>query len=292
MRRLAVLALIGLSGGWVFGQVPPAEVELLREFLDGLRQAGEQEQRADEGHAEARVDPANPQASLARVLRTRIAEIRLDNAPLGIALETVAEAVGINLVVRWNVLEAAGVERDTAIRLRVRNLPLETILWLILQEAAPIDLELAYRFGPDLILISTAEDFGSQMMVRVYDVAELVFPRSDQATLFIGETRDYVRSVEPYVGGSVGMPRPIIGRYEGGIYQGIYGAWMTDGITPREHEQRMRELIHLITTTVAPESWAVNGGSGTIVPFRDRLVVRNSPLVHQQIGRPLKKPDE
>jgi hypothetical protein len=55
---------------------------------------------------------------------------------------------------------------------------------------------------------------------------------------------------------------------------------------PNEQQRRLRELIALITTSLEPESWAANGGSGTIVPFRDRLIVRNSPFVHQQLGGP------
>lgn len=47
------------------------------------------------------------------------------------------------------------------------------------------------------------------------------------------------------------------------------------------------QLIDLIQNTIAPESWAVNGGLGTISFYGNPLyvlVVRNTSEVHQQIG--------
>ncbi|MEX0718462.1 MAG: hypothetical protein WD066_17850 [Planctomycetaceae bacterium] len=46
------------------------------------------------------------------------------------------------------------------------------------------------------------------------------------------------------------------------------------------------ELIDLIETTVAPDTWAVNGGQGTISYWRPgmALVIRQTGEVHHQIG--------
>ncbi|MFQ5734268.1 MAG: hypothetical protein ACE5KM_20210 [Planctomycetaceae bacterium] len=50
---------------------------------------------------------------------------------------------------------------------------------------------------------------------------------------------------------------------------------------------RAAQLIDLIRNTIAPESWAVNGGLGTISFYGSPLyvlVVRNTSEVHHQIG--------
>jgi hypothetical protein len=49
---------------------------------------------------------------------------------------------------------------------------------------------------------------------------------------------------------------------------------------------RAQELIDLIQSTIAPESWAVNGGRGTIVFYSplNVLVIRQTAEVHHQIG--------
>ena len=56
-------------------------------------------------------------------------------------------------------------------------------------------------------------------------------------------------------------------------------------------EEHMRQLIDVITNTIEPDSWAVNGGAGTIAPFKGMLVVRNTPSVHQKISGPLSEQD-
>ena len=52
-----------------------------------------------------------------------------------------------------------------------------------------------------------------------------------------------------------------------------------------------QQLIDLITATIAPESWEVNGGNGRIMFFRplNVLVIRNSSEVHEQIGGTLQQ---
>jgi hypothetical protein len=47
-----------------------------------------------------------------------------------------------------------------------------------------------------------------------------------------------------------------------------------------------QELINLIQTTIAPDTWAVNGGRGTIAfyPPLNVLVVRQTAEAHQQLG--------
>lgn len=52
---------------------------------------------------------------------------------------------------------------------------------------------------------------------------------------------------------------------------------------------RADELIRLIQTTVSPETWAANGGRGTIVFWSQNpaLVVRQTGEVHRQIGATL-----
>jgi hypothetical protein len=49
--------------------------------------------------------------------------------------------------------------------------------------------------------------------------------------------------------------------------------------------QSTQELTQLISSTIAPASWNSNGGLGVIHPFRDSLVVSQTPQVHRQIDK-------
>ena len=52
-----------------------------------------------------------------------------------------------------------------------------------------------------------------------------------------------------------------------------------------------QELIDLIQSTIAPESWAVNGGKGTILFYQPQnaLVVRQTAEAHEQLGSVLQQ---
>jgi hypothetical protein len=51
-------------------------------------------------------------------------------------------------------------------------------------------------------------------------------------------------------------------------------------------QQNAQALIDLITNTIEPDSWEINGGRGRIIYFSPLkvLVIRNSQEVHEQIG--------
>jgi hypothetical protein len=47
-------------------------------------------------------------------------------------------------------------------------------------------------------------------------------------------------------------------------------------------------LAELIATTITPESWSVNGGTGTLVEYDGLLVVNQNPVQHARIVKLLK----
>ena len=221
----------------------------------------------------------------AQRLQLRLAAIEFDAAPLEDVFAQVALAANVNLVVRWELLAEVGIERDKPISMSVRNLRLRQVLWLVLNEAAGDDVKLAYRADDNLILVSTLEDFNSSLVTRVYDVRDLIMPIPRDAGFASERTQDVPISVQPQVaGGAVGV-RPIIRRYSSGVYFGEEGQRLFDEErADDEREENLRKLIEAVITSIEPDSWMVNGGRGTIVAFRGRIVVRNSPLVHQKLG--------
>ena len=65
-----------------------------------------------------------------------------------------------------------------------------------------------------------------------------------------------------------------------------------DGLLPAKKDtgkknyyqlDELTELIEMVTSIVAPDSWEETGGAGTITSYRDRLVIRNTIQVHRQI---------
>ena len=210
-------------------------------------------------------------------LNERIEEVSFQDAPLDQVMNWLSGLTPMNVVVRWQVLEDAGIERDKPITMQIHEVRLSQVLWMILDEAGGTDITLAYRASGNLLIISTAEDLGKEMVVKVYDVSDLLVKAQD----FYGAPHMDLSNTQNNQGGQGGG---------GSIFSNSGGGGSNvddqqqQGRNGEQDNSDIQELINLIVQTVEPDSWADNGGTGRIQPFRNLLVVRNNLLVHQQLG--------
>jgi hypothetical protein len=235
--------------------------------------------------------PPTAQLPAVKLLNARLPLVEFDEAPLADVLARLREISGANVVVRWTALEDAGVRRDTPISINVRNLRLSQVLWLVLNESDIAGAELAYRADRDMILISTVDDIGRVMITRVYDVRDLAAPKLRRPGITIGRFREVpIGSTVSVAGGAVAV-RPVTGSFGSGVFLQGSDFRRDDDEYDEDPEDLLQKLIEVITTSIEPESWAVNGGPGTIGFYRGTLVIRNTPLVHQRIAGALFEPD-
>lgn len=205
------------------------------------------------------------------VLNQRIPEVRMVEQPMETVLEWLGEFSNVTFIVRWRTLEDAGLLRDTPISMQVRNVRLSQVLWLVFSQAGGADIELAYRAQGDLIVISTQDDLGREMVTKVYDVADLLVSPVNTAR------PDFQSSSNQGIGQ----------QGQGGGGQSIFGDSEQNENEDEDRESReatMERLIEIIKSTVEPDSWDDAGGEGTITSFKNLLIVRNSLLAHQQLG--------
>ncbi|RKY07948.1 MAG: hypothetical protein DRP66_05575, partial [Planctomycetota bacterium] len=74
------------------------------------------------------------------------------------------------------------------------------------------------------------------------------------------------------------------GGYGGGGYGG--GGYGGGGSSYYQSIQRAYEIVDIIKYTIRPETWYDEGGEGEIYPFgADKLIVSQTPEVHEEIGR-------
>jgi type II secretory pathway component GspD/PulD (secretin) len=99
----------------------------------------------------------------------------------------------------------------------------------------------------------------AELVTRVYSVADLVLPVNDAVTLTLPNP-----AAEPRAGTACGKP----------------------GECPKPPHTDHEQLMQLLAQTIAPESWNVNGGPGTMQYFATgmALVVRQTPAVHRQVA--------
>jgi uncharacterized membrane protein YgcG len=227
-------------------------------------------------------------SSTLQLLDKRIPETRFEEQPLEQVMEFIKNFTQMNVVVRWQILEDAGIERDKPITISVREVPLRVVLWLIMNEAGGTDLKLAYRASGNVLVLSTEDDLGQEMLLRVYDVSDLLVrpPRFTNA-LSLDPTQALQNAGQSGQGGGGGGG----GGGSGGLFGsgggqggGSRGGRGEMGDNRDQAGAGMGELVQLIVDTVEPDSWVQNGGLGTIQPFGNVLVVRNSILVHQRLN--------
>ncbi len=113
--------------------------------------------------------------AVSRRLQQRV-NLNLEGRKLEEAVRELEEKAGGNLVVNWQALEAAGVERDLGVSLRLKDVPAETALKLMLTQAgAGAELEpIDYEVVNGVVNISTRRDLDRNTATQVYDVRDLL----------------------------------------------------------------------------------------------------------------------
>ncbi|MCK4343136.1 MAG: hypothetical protein KAY37_15585 [Phycisphaerae bacterium] len=208
--------------------------------------------------------------STLELMNQRLPEVRFVEQPLEQVVEWLADFTQMNVVVRWQVLEDSLIMRDAPISLKVRNLRLSQVLWLIMNEAGGSEVTLAYRASGNLLILSTEQDLGRELITKVYDVADLLLrvPRSGRPD-FTSQSQGLGQT-----GG-------------GGGSQNIFGNSQQQRSNQQDDfgsDVQIQALIEIIQNTIEPDSWEVNAGRGQINTLGSLLIVRNTILVHQQLG--------
>ena len=242
--------------------------------------------------------PLSPRP-IQELLDTRVPFVEFENVPLEDVADWLADYTGLLVYVRWGVLQDVGIGRNTLINLKARERKLSQILWVVMNEAAGArPVKVAYEASDDLLVLSTHDDLNGEMVTRVYPVSSLIqdipkfypgahrgpnAPPGDSATEGIVYHARLRRHRPP---GEVFGSRNPVGS-DDRVYTGRVAPH------PVTTDPRLVELMDLITYTVEPESWEVNGlgGHGRIYPSQEMLIIRNSRYVHEMIENTLLRND-
>ncbi|MFG0306056.1 MAG: hypothetical protein ACF8Q5_07560 [Phycisphaerales bacterium JB040] len=212
--------------------------------------------------------PEDPRTETLARLSKRL-EVDFQDQPARDVFEYIADVTGADLIVVYESdVNPEGIDPETAIDFRARNQPALTVLDRVIRNLnaalAPsseydwqMTVDGAYQVGP-----KDALDRDTRTVI--YDVGELLFevPNFNNAPDFDLQTSS----------GSGGTQSP---------FQGASGQ-DEDRLTA---EERLNNLIDLITTVVEPDAWIVNGGtSSTITAYQSTLIVKAPDYVHRALG--------
>jgi len=207
-------------------------------------------------------------------------EIVFNNLTLEKSINKISKLADLNIIVRWSVLEAAAIEKDTEINLKVHGISYRKILELVLDDAGGGDVELGYVIEDGIIIVSTKEDLSRKTKTKVYNIKDLLIliPK------FLGRLNlDSIGQGSGQEGG-LGGGRFLRGG-GGGSGGGSGGGGSGGGGTEAETvDTTLQQLMDLIRKTIDPESWREAGGNvGAINSFQDQLIITQTQTAHKQI---------
>lgn len=207
--------------------------------------------------------------SIARALRMPLPDVNLNSVALADAIDYIRDVSNTNIVVNWRALEAAGVDKDVAITVRLRGVPLRRVLDVMLEEAGGTT-QLAYTHDEDVLEITTKELADKKLITRIYSVEDLIMdvPDFNNAPSF---DLSQVGS-----GGSGGGGQSL---FQGGTGNNSGGADQT-----MTRAERGQQLVDLIQSLIEPDIWTTNGGTASIRFFSGSLIVTAPESVHEALG--------
>jgi hypothetical protein len=126
------------------------------------------------GRQTAAVAPPADSAATQRKLAEKAPEINFSTMPFSDTVDYLRDVTDLNFFVNWRALEAAGVDRNAPVTVRLKNVPFEQALRYILRDAGGESVKLDIAVVDGVVNISTADELAADSKVRVYNVARLL----------------------------------------------------------------------------------------------------------------------
>lgn len=244
-------------------------------FKDGNppEKSKEDQPRLGSGHQITLHEPVAEGKTLEERLEVKGTLVAVE-APLGDLPEILSSALDAPVAMSLKKLEEAGINHMVPVSYRLRNIKLKTGLKVLLGE-----LGLTYMIQDDALVITTPEDAGSHLHIRVYDC------------------RDLCKLASPVKKPpAVAQPR-LWGR---GAGDKVHAA--SEAATPAEAQPAepkpapmeevgpeggytIRDLVELLGTNAHPDSWENVGGPGSIKEFKGLVVITQTDEVHAEVEK-------
>jgi Flp pilus assembly secretin CpaC len=189
--------------------------------------------------------------------------------PFNEAIEIIKNSVTppLKIVVYWKDLsENAYIEPDTPIGMHgFPGMPLGEALSALLKSISGGVANIDYSVKEGIIYIATKESLpASKLVTHVYMISEI-----------IGASADF-EPTQMQSGGGGG---------DGEVQTSSSTTGTQD--TEQQRQENSDEIVTIIQETIAPESWLINGGEGTITRTANdyRLIISQTPQIHLKIQK-------
>ena len=258
----------------------PASSQTLTDRIAAIKKQRAAEQAAAQTRTEL-----GPKAKLLQSLLYHKLTVNFDQTPARDVFDYLATTLGVNLIARYSDDTIAhGIDPETPISLSIEDMHALQVLELALEQCATAE-GCTWQLRTGFIEVGTKERLSTPIAqeVRTYPIDELVFA----PTRFNNAPSVGINHLYPSYPGYGGYAHPYTGRYSGGYGTGYGGSVGPTTLAPaadQRKSQRAQEIVNLITDTIEPMAWTVNGGNWATIRYRDGSLIVNAPdYIHRQI---------
>ena len=227
-------------------------------------------------------------------LQALIGSVDYQDDSLSEVLDDLREKSGANIVANWQSLSNAGIDKDTPVSLKLKNVSAGRILKAVVQNLSNSWSPVSYVEHGGIVVIATAEDLARIIDTRVYDITHLLMETKDLRGGARYDTggRSYDRSGDRDSGNRSSRD---YGRNSGRSNR-RYDSNRTsrrdssgsrydrDGSAGTDRTQK---IVDIVRSSASEDSWRENGGPGGVAVFGTRLVVTQTAGNHAKIAMAL-----
>jgi len=204
---------------------------------------------------------------------SKVVTLDVEDQPVEDIFRFIADITGADIEPIYldnNSSSVSGIDPETPITIRVKNIPAITVLERVLERTNLIEQpgdDYTWQFTDSgSIQCGPKTELNRHQRVEIYDIADLLFvvPNFDNAPDF-------------------NLQSAIQGASGGGGATSPFGQ-SNNQIDEPNAQDRADALINLLETTVEPDQWANAGGDGAaITVYGTSLVITAADYVHRQI---------
>ncbi|MBL8812261.1 MAG: hypothetical protein JNM43_19000 [Planctomycetaceae bacterium] len=209
--------------------------------------------------------------------------LHFHDVPLTEVIRHIATVHGINITMKTRAIETEGLTATQPVSIDVDGITLQSALNLLLDQAGG----LVYSIENETLMITNRLEQDTKQETRAYNVADLVIPVGLKNGGFGSTAMPTTQPLMKPGEGFFQVNDDLAVNISGNGRPGSSGSGNSESVSHADFSG----LINLITTTVEPGTWDVDGGNGTIGTEENTLslVIRQTSAVHEQIADLLKQ---
>ncbi len=210
----------------------------------------------------------------------RIASVDFQDNALEDVVRFFQDITQLNVDVDWRALEAAGITRDTPVSLMLTNVTPKTLLDRTLGKIGDTGTGRAdWAINDGVVIVSSDDAIRRNTVLAIYDIRDLIVEVPDYDEVPQIDLQSVLQSSGGRGGGGGQSP------FRDDQQQDQEDLF-------RDREERIEDVVGIITENIDFEGWADNGGTtGKIQRLvnQGQLIVTNTPRNHREIEGLLSK---